>query len=255
MFRNTFRFLIVLSFVALTLTVAPACATTITTYTDLASWQAASSGVTLVDFEGCAPTNGFTTYNSTCLHTSSVQFIGYTANTPVTNLLEAVDTNWSTFYNFGTSDALLVRMNRPQTAVTLPYLHIVLPANTTAFGIDLFSVGPNGLSFTITIGATQFTVPTSGHPNPATFFGITSDTAIGALDLTLQGTVWNGDTMALFDNVRFGTAQLPTDPTPEAATFLLIGSGLIGLMVLRKRIMKNKPEPRPLQNNPVLGAC
>jgi threonine dehydrogenase-like Zn-dependent dehydrogenase len=66
--------------------------------------------------------------------------------------------------------------------------------------------------------------------------GVTSDTPIASLDLTLQGSTFNGDSVALVDNFQFGNAAQDMSQAPEAATFLLIGSGLIGIAILKKWI-------------------
>jgi len=221
----------VLSIVALALTVAPACATTITTYTSLASWQAAASVVTLIDFENGCQTNCFGAVFTGMLGTFGVQ-----------------DTSTTSWMNFGTINALYINKN----SASIPTIRIVLPTPVTAFSLNGFTANPNALNLTITILSTPFTIATNPLSTPA-FFGVTSDTAFTTIDISLPGG--SVGTYEFIDNVRFGTAQLPTDPVPEAATFLLIGSGLIGIMALRKRIMKNKPDLRPLQNSEVLSSC
>lgn len=224
MFRNNLRLLIVLTIAALALSVAPACATTITTYNSLASWAAVSNEAHLIDFE-----NG-------SLAGFGVSFTG------LSGALGILDTTGS-FWDFGTHKAAYINTNSAPT----PTIHIVLPASVTAFGLYLFSGNPNGLTFTIGTLSNTFSVATNPTPTPA-FFGATSDTPFNTIDITLAGAP--GGAYELIDNFRFGTSQV--DPTPEAATFLLIGSGLIGIMALRKRIAKNKRSPRPLEDSPVL---
>ena len=233
MFRNTYRFLIVLSVVVLALTVAPACATTITTYNNLASWQAATSPLLLMDFE-----NG-------SLGNASVQFSGLGGGS-----LFVQDTTAASWMNFGTGKAATVIV---QSLTPIPYIHIVLNTPVTAFALNAFTANPNALSFTVTYNGTlSYTVPTPASGTPA-FFGLTSNTLITSIDLTLQGP--SVGAYEFVDNFRTGTASAQDAQAPEAATFLLIGSGLIGLMALRKRIMKNQLDVRRLQNNPVLSSC
>ncbi len=148
--------------------------------------------------------------------------------------------------NFGTGKAAYINTNSAPT----PTIRIQLPASVTAFGLYLFSANPNALTFTINTLSNTFNVATNPTPTPA-FFGATSDTAFSTIDVTLSGAP--SGTYELIDEFRFGTAQVVQ--APEAATFLLIGSGLIGIMALRKRITKNKPEPRPVQHNRILTAC
>jgi hypothetical protein len=232
MFRNNFRFLMVLSIVALTLTVAPAYATTITQYNSLASWQAVSSGVQLINFEdGCL------------MNCPGVSFSG------LSGTIGIQDTSMYSWMNFGTIKAAFINPNSTST----PSIRIVLAAPITAFGLNLFSANPNGLGFTINLLSTPFVLATTnGSPNGtqnSTFFGVTSDTPFSTIDVSLSP---QAGAYELIDNFRFGTADAQT---PEAATFLLIGSGLVGMMALRKRIMKHKAEPRPVQNNQLLTAC
>jgi len=221
----------------LVLMFAPAYATTITTYSTLTDWQAAtSSGYQTVDFEGLtAP--GTSTYYYGGVSADGVQFIGYTSSGA--SSIQVIDTNaaWAQpWYNFGTGDALMQDMSRPNSGSPLPTIHIVLPTAITSLGMDLFTVSPSALSYSITVAGNPYTVPTNANPNTA-FWGITSDTPITSVDLTLQGTTYNGGSHALLDNFRFGTATGGSDPesAPEAGTYLLIGSGLIGLVLFRKR--------------------
>jgi len=216
----------------LMLALVPAYSTTITTYGSLTNWQAATSSYQTIDFEGLTPANTSTPYPSGVSPAGTgVQFLGISGSTSI----QVIDTNLSPWYNFGTNDALMEDMNRPNSGSPLPYIHIVLPAAVTALGMDLFTVSPNALNYTITVAGSQYTVATNPNPNTA-FWGITSDTAITTVDLTLQGTTYNGSSHELLDNFRFGAAGGAGDMSeaPEAGTYLLIGSGLIGLMLLHK---------------------
>jgi hypothetical protein len=227
MFGKKISLMIALSIAALT--VAPASATTIATYTDLASWTAAASGTQLLNFEnGCL---------TSCL---GVSFIGLGG----AGTIGIYDTTTASWINFGTGKAAFINTNSATT------IRIVVPTMVTAFGFNLFSANPNSLNFTISTLSSTFNVTTNPTPTPA-FFGGTSDTPFNTIDVKLAGTP--ASAYALIDNFQFGTAAAPAiDPAPEAATFLLIGSGLIGLMGLRNRIMKNKTV---LQSNSALNAC
>jgi len=211
MFRNNLRFLIVLTIAGLALSVTPACASTITTYSSLASWQAVSTEAHLIDFE-----NG-------SLTAFGVSFTG------LSGTLGVIDTTGMSWMNFGTGKAAFINTNSAAT----PTIRIVLPASVTAFGLYLFSANPNALTFTITTLSTTFNPTTNTTPTPA-FFGATSNTPFDFIDVTLTGAP--SGTYELIDNFRFGTSQI--NQAPEAGTFLLIGSGLVGLMALRKRIMR-----------------
>ena len=233
MLRNS---ILVLALAVCTLALIPARATTLTTYSDPNAWQSASNVQQTVTFEGLAPTNSSTTYQgSTGVNADSVEFIGYTS--AGASWIQVIDTNFSTWYNFGSNDALSQDMDRPNASAPLPYIQIVLPANVTSIGMDLFTVSPSAASYTITVSGNQYTVPTDPRPTEA-FWGVTSDTPISSLTLTLQGTVYNGATNALLDNFQFGTANM--SQAPEAATFVLIGSGLIAIAGLRKWVGRQR---------------
>ena len=149
-----------------------------------------------------------------------------------------IDTSGAfTWFNWGTGDALIQNEDRPNAGSPLPYVNIILPANITSLGLDLFTTSPQALSYTITVAGNQYTVPTFAQPTLA-FWGITSDTAITSLQLSLQGTTYNSSSNELLDNFRFGASNLTA--APEAGTYLLIGTGLIGFVVLRKRLVPRK---------------
>lgn len=222
----------------------PAYATTITTYSTLASWQAATeAGYQTATFAGLAPSNGDTLYNTASgVTVDGVQFVGY--NSSGTSDLEVIDTSGSnyTWYDWGTGDSIIQNLDRPNSSSPLPYIDIILPANITAFGIDLWTTSPQALNYTITVNGNQYTAPTFSQPTLA-FWGITSDTPISSLQLTLQGTTYNGSSNELMDDFVFGTAGADDLQTaPEAGTYLLIGTGLIGLVALRKRLSPDKTD-------------
>lgn len=229
----------------------PAYSTTIT-YTSLSSWQAATSaGYQTITFAGDTPSNSTTFYDGG-LTASSVEFFGY--NSSGAGDLAVVDTSGSnyTWYNWGTGDALLQNMNRPNSSSPLPYINIILPANVTSLGMELWTTSPQALNYTITVNGTPYTVPTYSQPT-LSFWGITSDTPITSAQLTLQGTTYNGSSNALMSDFSFGTEQISQVQTaPEAGTYLLIGTGLIGLAILRKKLAPLKTDP-PSSAEPVQG--
>jgi PEP-CTERM motif len=87
------------------------------------------------------------------------------------------------------------------------------------------------------VAGNQYTVPTFAQPTLA-FWGITSSTPITSLQLTLAGTTYNESAEALLADFVFGASDMSA--APEAGTYLLIGSGLIGFVVLRKRLVPRK---------------
>jgi hypothetical protein len=221
MYRPIFRALFLLSFFTLGVMVTPACSSTITTYSDSASWLAATSGVQTDNFEGLAPAGSYTTYPGGIFQ-NGVEFIGITGTTLVADTVSG-PFSWA---NYGTSEAGFVSGSGGVT--------ITLPTPVTAFSINLFA-SPAGTIYTVSTLSTPFTVPTFSAPTPA-FFGVTSDTSFSTVNLQVPA----GTTYAIFDNFQWGTAQAGQDlgDVPEAGTFLLIGTGLMGFAIFRRKALK-----------------
>jgi len=214
--------IIFVTLLTLAATVSPARAATITTYSTLAAWQAVTSGVQTDNLEGYATPGGYTTYASGFTQ-NGVQFVGLSGAT-----IGVMDTSAFSWANYGTVDAGF-SIGGTQA------IRVILPANVTAFAINLFT-SPPAVSDTASLQGNQYTVPTYNQPTVA-FFGVTSDTAIPYVDITAQP----GATYAFFDNVQFGTSTAQVGgggggggDVPEAGTCLLIGSGLLGLTVFRR---------------------
>ena len=225
------RAFIIFSFLALVLTITPAYSTSITTYTSRTGWALSASGIQTIDFEGLAPANGATNYNTASgLTVGGVEFIGIASGA---NWLEVVDTNFSPWYNFGSNDALAINLYQAYSGAPVQYFHIILSTPVTAFGVDLATISPNALTFSISVGGGTYSAPTFARPTLG-FFGFTSDTPFTTIDISVPNTTPSGGTYALLDNFSFGTAQTAPADTPEIATFVLIGSGLVVLGGRRK---------------------
>ena len=206
---------------------------TLVTYADSASFAAATTSLTGIDFTGQAPTNGNKTYNnSTGYQTAGVSFVGYLSASSYS--LAIVDAGFSApYWNFGTGAVLSSpAYNGGPGAAFTPFIRVNLPAAVTAFSTDLMTVSPNALTFQIAVQGSTFNVTTASRPT-RTFFGITSDVPFSSIDFTVAGTTLNGGSYGVLDNVQFGQ-EAP--PTAEGATFLLIGTGLLTLGVFRKRL-------------------
>jgi hypothetical protein len=219
------------------LALAPAYSTTITTYSNQATWEAATSaGYQTVTFTGLAPAGGSTSYNSaTGVTADGVDFIGY-SSAGVSDV-QVIDTSSVSWYNDGTGDALIESASPSTSSSPLPYINIVLPANVTSLSLDLWTASSPGMSYSITVAGNTYTVPTVSG-NTETFWGITSDTPITSIQLDVPASTPSSGTQALLDNFSFGADDMSA--APEAGTYLLIGSGLIGLVILRKRLKPGK---------------
>jgi len=221
----------------LVLALAPSYSTTITTYSNQANWQAATTaGYQTVTFEGLtAPETVTDYYSATGVSNSGVEFIGY-SSAGVSNA-QVIDTSISSFYNDGTGDALIEGASPQSSSSPLPYINIVLPANVTSLSMDLWTASSPAMSYGITVAGNTYTVPTVGG-NTETFWGLTSTTAVTSLQLNVPSATPTTATHAFLDNFGFGASDLSA--APEAGTYLLIGSGLIGLVILRKRLKPGK---------------
>jgi PEP-CTERM motif len=167
---------------------------------------------------------------------SGVEFIGY-SSAGVSNI-QVIDTGVSPFYNDGTVDALFESASPATSSSPLPYINIVLTTNVTALSLDLWTASSAGMTYSITVAGNTYTVPTVGG-NTETFWGITSDTPLTSLQLDVPSATRSSGTDAFIDNFGFGASDMSA--APEAGTYLLIGSGLIGLVVLRKRLKPGRP--------------
>jgi|ERR1700678_3870292 hypothetical protein len=235
--RLHFRASILSLSIGTALTLVPAYATTITTYSTLSSWAAATAaGYQTVTFTGLTPAGTATNYYSaTGVTSDGVEFIGY--NSYGSSDIQVVDSSANMYYNDGTGDALIESASPATNGAALPYISIVLPSNITALGLDLWTASSAGMSFSITVGGNQYTVPTLTG-NTEVFWGITSSSPISSLKLTVPASTYNSGTDALADNFSFGASDMAA--APEAGTYLLIGSGLIGFVMLRKRLVPKK---------------
>jgi hypothetical protein len=233
----TMKFHLRASVLYFALGLAPAYCTTITTYSNPTTWQAATSaGYQTVTFEGLAPAGSSMPYNGPSGVTASgVDFIGY--NSAGVSDISVVDTSALSWYNDGSGDALVLSASPSMSSSPLPYINIVLPTNVTSLSLDLWTASSPAMSYSITVAGNTYTVSTLSG-NTEAFWGITSDTPITSLQLTVPASTPSSATQALLDNFSFGASDLAA--APEAGTYLLIGSGLIGFVLLRKRLTSGK---------------
>jgi hypothetical protein len=216
MYRSLSRAILLLILLTSAVMLTPAYCVTITTYNSSASWLAATTGDQEDSLSGVVSAGGYEYFNSGYVFANGVEFIGLSGSTLVADTTSG-PFSWA---NFGTGEAGFV-MGSGTIAITIP-------TAVTAFGISLWS-SPYGQSYTGSILSAPFTVPATSTSAPPTFFGVTSDTPFTTVDLQAQ----SGTTYAVFDNFQWGTAQV--ESVPEAGTFLLIGTGLMGFAVFRRK--------------------
>jgi len=234
-----------LPFFVAAFTAAPARCSLIAQYSSSSQWQANATVSNDITFGSLLPSGNNSCYiggTSTPQCSSSagagtlmiegVQFLGSPSSD-----VEVYSPNLASWYNFNTGDPTPVGF-LAITPTSAPQIQIsVAGLGVTAFGLDLMSTGGTG-PYNVNVDGTSYTsVSTQSAPN-VVFFGGTFTTPISTITLTMPTLSY--ETM-LIDDFQFGTAgsqqqQGETGDAPEAATMVMIGSGLIGLNWLRRRV-------------------
>ncbi len=189
-------------------------------YTDRAGWEAATSGLTTITFEGFATPSVPGNYMSAAgLTLNGVNFVGLTP--PASYYLFTQDPGAASYFNWNSGDVLL----GPSAAWGDGYIQANLPPGTTSVGADVMTHTPYAASIVIALSTGEtFTVSTLSNPQRA-FAGVTSDVPISYIQFNPNA----GSQM--IDNFSYGAALTQGIPveTPEVATFLLGGAGLFFL--------------------------
>ncbi|WP_310424738.1 PEP-CTERM sorting domain-containing protein [Chamaesiphon sp. VAR_48_metabat_135_sub] len=180
-------------------------------FTDLASFQANTTGLTTIDFEGLAGPGGIVNYPS--LTTGGVTFTSG-------QFIYVVDSAFgSPNFNWGSGASLMA------PGATL--LTATLPPGVTAIGSDIMSEVLYSKLFDITLSTGEtFNLLSLARPNRK-FIGFTSDTAISSISFLASGT------RTEIDNFTFGMANTAATSVPEP--FTIIGTLVGGTSALRMR--------------------
>ncbi len=122
-------------------------------------------------------------------------------------------------------------------AFRLPSISINFTTNVNSFGVDLIDFGGIGDTMIVDVfGGGGTTLLGSHNVNLAglgsSFIGVDAPEAIASV-MIRRSTFAGGDVPGAYgiDNVLFGT----TSVVPEPASLLLLGSGLLGLVLARKK--------------------
>jgi hypothetical protein len=225
--RITWTQILTLASVAavLTMSAAPAQATAITMYSDRALWTAAAPGNTTIDFEGVATFNNAAVFLDNSNRTiGNATFTGNQVGFFVDSTLVADGA-------YHTSDYLEWEGGAKQLTVTFA-------SPVTAFGVDIGTFYGD-TNDTITITASNISIGFTTSLNSYAFFGLTSGTPFSSVVFTDTG---GGPTSTLhagfypaIDNLSYQLAATASDPIPEPATLLLLGTGLAGVVRTRRR--------------------
>ena len=192
------------------------------TFTDRSTFNAASTELATIDFNGIASAGGFAALNSpTTLYTSSGIGVTFTVN-PGTSL--HVFDNGFTNVGYGPGGYLGVGLiNLPEVILDLTFSTPI-----TAAGLDIMSSG-SFANATATL-ANGDVLPFSVVGFMPRFFGFMTTTPI--VSLTLRTPLGGG---FLIDNFTFGQAVGQANPVPEPTTMLLLSTGLAGVAAKVRR--------------------
>ncbi|MGD0619469.1 MAG: PEP-CTERM sorting domain-containing protein [Bryobacteraceae bacterium] len=194
-------------------------------YGSLSLWQAAVSE-TGVDTFDSSPWVVSTFYDSGETDPLDIGFIG--GFTPSGSYLEDVGPSMSQWFNFGSGNSLASGFS---SGVSQPYIQANLPASVTAVALDVMTYGnPDSVTLTFSDNTTE-TVSTASLAQ--TFVGFTFSSAVSWVKVTIPNSPTG--TAVLIDNFAIGAVEGGDMDTPEPATFLLIGLGLVFLACLKRR--------------------
>lgn len=170
------------------------------TFTNYADFQAATTNLTTIDFEGLLPYP-----NTPFVNVNGATIAGVTFSSGFPSQSDSSFVVLNTIgneYNRGTGDILLGGN-----------VNATLPSETTAFGFDLLTNGrfTQPAPYRITISTGEFFDLSS-----PTFFGFTSATPISSISIEARAIG------VALDNFSFGQASSNTspEPVPEPASIL-----------------------------------
>jgi len=198
---------------ALSLAALAGAQAAVVTYTDRATWTAATLGVSNIDFEGVAPAGG-SSYYAGAYSTAGVSF------SDSRSYLFVVDPAYfPQYYDWG-SGAVMLGSAFGKITVTL--------TGANALGMDLMSIVGFGATMTLGLSSGEtLSVPTANYPN-RTFFGLTSDSDITSI------TISAGSAYPELDNFSFGRAAVVAT-VPEPGSVLLAGLAIAALGLASRR--------------------
>jgi hypothetical protein len=189
-------------------------------YTSQAAFNAASTNLTSVNFNGLAPVGGFTYYGDS-LTVGALNFSGTGGFRLFVIDPGFAPPSWS--YNSG-NQVLTDNFGVPFFGGS--GLTTFFPAGTTAASLLIGDFSSTTATITLSTGDV-FTVPITGQPN-LDFYGFTSTTPITSINLTdLIGA-------PVIDTVQYGQA------VPEPTSLALLGIGAVSMVGYGRRWMRKR---------------
>jgi len=188
----------------------------VTVYTNQASFDAATSGLTNIDFNGIAAPGSYVAYGAGPLTLSGVTFTG-------NGSMFVID---PAYYGFPYTGGGFLTSDYSNPDIINAALGLV-----TAVGFDFGSLFSGGATFDVTLGSQTFIVSTTGSTESGTlgFVGFTSSTPFSSVTLSMPDSPgYNA-----IDNFTFGSNVATT---PEPSSLLLFATSLLGLVPFRRKL-------------------
>jgi len=219
------------------LAAAPAFGTVVT-YTDQAAWNAATTNTTVAD------------YNSLAYWSTHPTLTSGVAGNQATVWAVGADmraTNQGAVGVFNNPTMFVMNASTDQASAQTVWIDFESTTGVFAAGLNLWTLNYSNLPVYInvylvgspdpvTLTPNPYSVPTTnGYTGlPAAFFGVTSTTPIDKIQLYTLGNATSQGGIAL-DNLAWGESSAPEVETPEGATALYVGLGLIAVYFGRRR--------------------
>lgn len=196
---------------ALLLVAAATHASASVVFTDRAAWTSSANVTQTIGFEGMAPDNSYA-YQGAAV---TVDGVGFSGNSGLYAVGGSYAEGGGTF-GVGTGVILFSYSTGIQG---------VLPAAYSAFGVDVRGYDESSTAFSITFSDGESFNVTANNPG-GVFFGALLDNAVTGFSIVPTGSY------VAIDNVAFGDTG---NNVPEPASLALVGLGLAGLAVSRRR--------------------